>query len=227
MIPTDGSTIMIWVDSLPVGRPSYNHYRVDIATLFPGYANSNGAVGVYYLDTTAYANGTHTIEWSVRDNAGNEDGVGSRYFNIVNTGTSSPAGGAPVGEPAYPYIGRGRPLAVFSRMGYDLDAPFTAVAPNARLEKVVQVGELGRVEIRCGEGDETGGAKYRAFQVVGEELRALPIGASFDPRSGTLAWQIGPGFLGSFRFLLMKGDEHGLAESALVEVRIVPGATRR
>ncbi len=55
-IPEDGSTILVWVDGLPVGRPVYNQYRADIATLFPGYANSNGAVGYYSLNTTAYAN---------------------------------------------------------------------------------------------------------------------------------------------------------------------------
>ncbi len=87
-IPTDGSTIWVWVDGIALGHPSYNHYRDDIATLFPGYANSNGAVGVYTLDTTAFANGVHTIAWSVVDNAGNEDGIGSRYFTILNTALS-------------------------------------------------------------------------------------------------------------------------------------------
>jgi hypothetical protein len=86
-IPTDGSTIWVWVDGLPLAHPSYNNYRGDIATLFPGYANSNAAVGVYELNTTAFTNGVHTIAWSVVDNAGNEDGIGSRYFSILNTGT--------------------------------------------------------------------------------------------------------------------------------------------
>ncbi len=85
-IPTDGSTMAIWVDGVLAGRPSYNHYRQDVATLFPGYMNSNGAVGVFDLDTTKYANGVHTIAWSVVDNAGNEDGIGSRYFTVLNTG---------------------------------------------------------------------------------------------------------------------------------------------
>jgi hypothetical protein len=89
-IPADGSTLGVWVDGVLIGHPLYNNYRGDIATLFPGYANSNGAVGVFTLDTTAYANGVHTIAWSVVDNAGNEDGIGSRYFSILNTGTPSP-----------------------------------------------------------------------------------------------------------------------------------------
>ncbi len=89
-IPTDGSTMGVWVDGVLIGRPSYNNYRDDIAALFPGYANSNGAVGVFELDTTTYDNGVHNIAWSVRDGAGNEDGIGSRFFSILNSGTPAP-----------------------------------------------------------------------------------------------------------------------------------------
>jgi len=87
-IPTDGSTLIVWVDGLPLGNPTYNQYREDIATLFPGYNNSNGAVWYFYLDTTAYENGVHTISLSATDNAGNSDGIGSRFFTIQNTGGS-------------------------------------------------------------------------------------------------------------------------------------------
>ena len=45
MIPIDGSTIDVYIDGVVVGHPSYGHFRADIAALFPGYANSNGAVG--------------------------------------------------------------------------------------------------------------------------------------------------------------------------------------
>ncbi|NIN17525.1 MAG: hypothetical protein GTO56_05555 [Candidatus Aminicenantes bacterium] len=85
MIPTDGSTINVWIDGVNVGHPVYNNYRADIAALFPNYANSNGAVGYYFLDTTKYENGVHTIQWVAADDAGNTDGIGSRYFNIQNT----------------------------------------------------------------------------------------------------------------------------------------------
>jgi hypothetical protein len=86
-IPTDGSTINVWVDGVPLGSPVYNKYREDVATLLPGYNNSDGAGGYFYLDTTAYMNGIHTIAWSVKDNAGNQDGIGSRYFTILNIGS--------------------------------------------------------------------------------------------------------------------------------------------
>jgi formylglycine-generating enzyme required for sulfatase activity len=81
-IPTDGSTIHVWVDGVNIGQPTYNIFRSDIALLFPNYANSSGAVGYLYLDTGVYANGVHTIQWTARDSAGNSDGIGSRYFTI-------------------------------------------------------------------------------------------------------------------------------------------------
>ena len=83
-IPTDGSTINVYVDGVYLGHPTYNIYRKDIADLFPGYANSSGAAAYFYLDTTAYENGVHTMQWTATDNAGNTDGIGSRYFTIRN-----------------------------------------------------------------------------------------------------------------------------------------------
>jgi len=81
-IPTGGSTLWVWVDGAPLGHPTYNQYREDIATLFPGYANSDGAVGFFYLDPSSLSEGVHTISWSARDDLGREDGIGSRYFSV-------------------------------------------------------------------------------------------------------------------------------------------------
>jgi len=83
-IPLDGSTIDVYIDGVLAGHPSYNHFRPDIAGLFPGYANSNGAVGVYQFDSTSLSNGLHTISWVVRDDAGAFQGVGSRFFSVQN-----------------------------------------------------------------------------------------------------------------------------------------------
>jgi hypothetical protein len=83
-IPVNGSSIDVYVDGALRGHPTYNNFRSDIAGQFPGYANSSGAVGHFTLDTTALANGVHTISWVVRDNAGNQSGIGSRYFTVSN-----------------------------------------------------------------------------------------------------------------------------------------------
>ena len=42
-ISTSGSAIGVWVDGQYAGSATYGAYREDIATLFPGYANSEGA----------------------------------------------------------------------------------------------------------------------------------------------------------------------------------------
>jgi hypothetical protein len=90
IIPTDGSTITVMVDGQTLGHPVYNQFRSDIANTFPGRANSNGAVGYFVLDSTRLSNGVHTIQWVVFDSAGHGEGVGSRFFNVLNSGTSGP-----------------------------------------------------------------------------------------------------------------------------------------
>jgi len=90
MIPQNGSTINVWVDGVNIGNPQYNQYRSDIAALFPGYSNHNGASGDFILDTRQYQNGVHTIQWTAADNAGNSDGIGSRYFCINNSSDPAP-----------------------------------------------------------------------------------------------------------------------------------------
>ncbi len=121
-IVTDGSTITVTVDGVPLGHPAYNQFRSDIATAFPGLANSNGAVGFFYIDTTTLANGMHTIGWLVYDNAGHGDGVGSRFFNVLN-----PGGGAAAPE----------------------DPPAANLSDRAQTEEAtsIEIDELGRVEV--------------------------------------------------------------------------------
>src|SRR5260370_12717459 len=51
-IPVDGSTISVIIDGQSVGHPTYNQFRSDIATLFPGYLNSVRPVRFSYLHPT-------------------------------------------------------------------------------------------------------------------------------------------------------------------------------
>ena len=83
-IPLDGSTIDVIVDGLFAGHPTFGLDRPDIAALFPGYANTNSAVGYLTIDTTTLTNGVHTIAWVVRDSLGRAQGIGSRYFTVRN-----------------------------------------------------------------------------------------------------------------------------------------------
>jgi hypothetical protein len=124
MIPTDGSTITVVIDGVPAAHPVYNQFRSDIASLFPGYANSTGAVGFYHMNTTTLANGVHTISWNAFDNLGRGEGLGSRYFNVLNTGGSLAA-----------------PEDVI---------PADAVPPDADGGYSVTIEEVGRLELPLG-----------------------------------------------------------------------------
>ena len=122
-IPVDGSTITVFVDGVPQGHPAYNQYRADIANFFPGLGNSNGAIGFFYIDTTKLTNGVHTIAWSVSDNQGRNDGIGSRYFTVQNTGPeNSPAAEEPV------------------------ETDLAVHAADSR-ERSIEIDQLGRVEL--------------------------------------------------------------------------------
>jgi hypothetical protein len=86
-IPTNGSTIDVYVDGVFRGHPVYNNVRADIAALFPGLYNTTGgrgAIGFFMLDTTTLSNGLHTIQWVIRDDIGQTSGVGSRFFRVQN-----------------------------------------------------------------------------------------------------------------------------------------------
>jgi hypothetical protein len=243
MIPTDGSTIWAWVDGLPVGHPSYGYYRVDIATLFPGYCNANGAIGYIPIDTTKYLNGVHTIVWSATDSGGVNNGFGSRYFTIQNSGASGApgvafekGGGIPewltkesrdiVEQRGKAFVDLISPVNV--RRGFGLNGAADAVYPNENGSLRVEIHELERVAIyfnpeyapesteslgisSAGSGKNPPSSpfikrgNFSAYQVVGDDLRPLPIGSTFDTGRGILYWQPGPGFIGEYVFVFLDG----------------------
>lgn len=204
-IPKDGSTINVWVDGVPIGHPDYNQFRDDIAALFPGYNNSNGAVGAFLLDTTQYANGVHTIAWSVSDNVGNSDGIGSRFFNISNIGGSASA----QREPAHRDENSSMERGYFSqetgtlriKRGYERSSGSKLVLPETKGTFRLDIKEVERIEVELGEGVKAG------YLVVGEELRPLPIGSTLDVEKEIFYWQPGPGFLGEYDFVFFKMDK--------------------
>lgn len=83
-IPEDGSTIRVLVDDKDIGKARYNVFRQDIASLFPDCLNRNGAVAYFELKTKSFTNGIHRLGFLVTDNAGNAEGIGSRFFRIKN-----------------------------------------------------------------------------------------------------------------------------------------------
>jgi len=178
MIPINGSTITVVIDGVVLGNPVYNNFRSDIASLFPLYTNSQGAVGFFYLDTTKLTNGVHAISWNVYDNANRGEGIGSRYFTVANGGTTivpadeeAPLDSTPVEEIKLPPP--------------DEDGVYS-----------VDVEEMERIELHLG---ATAG-----YSLVNGANEALPVGSTL--KRGVFYWQLGPGFLGEHHLVLSRPD---------------------
>jgi hypothetical protein len=222
MIPTDGSTINVYVDSVNLGHPTYNKYRYDIATLLPGYANSNGAVGYFYLDTTVFENGVHTIQWTATDNQGVTDGIGSRYFSIQNTGNNAAQRSTAAvisDEITQTPVDYFEPIRV--KKGYKGDSTPLNIYPDDKGITKVKIKELERIEVHL-PGLHANGYSYSGYMEVGGYLRALPVGSTLDAKKGIFYWQPGPGFLGRYHLVFVQTAATGEMTKKSITVEIVP-----
>jgi len=254
-IPVDGSTVTVWIDGMPYGKPVYNRYRPDIAKLFPGYNNSEGAGGYIHLDTTTYENGIHTISWSVRDDAGNIDGIGSRYFTIQNIGgsagcTAQSADGKVAAfnvqtsmfnlNPSEVPLDYSSPIQV--KKGYNQNIKPHERFPGENGNITIEIKELERIEIHLSEGTRglaplsnaslpdvprsdafgTPFNNWKGFLVVGNQLRTLPIGSTFNSQEGIFCWMPGPGFINTYQLVFFKAEEKGKLSKKLITVNILP-----
>jgi len=232
-ISIDGSTIKVWVDGVSLGNPVYNLYREDIASLFPGYLNSSGAGGYFYLDTTPYANGVHTLQWTATDDAGNTDGIGSRYFAIQNTGGNA-GRRAQSAERTVQSIERipQNAGAIKIKKGFHLDSKPQQLYPGDNGSFTIHIHELERVEIHLSEetielaplsnGSMSSFNQWQGFQVIGSRLGALPVGSTLDRKKGIFYWQPGPGFVGEYRLVFIKKDQHRNVIRKNTVVEIIP-----
>ncbi len=192
------------IDGQVVGRPTYGNLRADIASLFPGYANSNGAIGFFHINTTTLANGVHTISWNVFDNLDRGEGLGSRYFTVQNTGGS---GGVAAMEDAInePVVAS---QAVGVRHGLHRNRRPDPIAQDADGGYSVTMEEVGHIELHLGAASGN--------MLVAGEAHALPIGSTL--KGGVFYWQPGPGFLGEYTMEFARPDGTKIP----VRVNIVP-----
>jgi hypothetical protein len=223
-IPIDGHTINVYVDGVNLGHPTYNIFRSDIANLFPEYSNSSGAAGYFTLDTTTYENGVHTIQWTATDSAGNTDGIGSRYFTIENSGAGSQQSlvngkGSLVishwslGDKRLSAIPINYHEPVIMKKGCGGNLISKEIYPGSNGIITVEISELGRVEINFGSPGLMG------FQVIGDQLKPLPIGSFIDREKGIFYWQPGVGFYGIYEFVFIKADG---TDQRKLRVKILP-----
>ncbi|MDQ3488165.1 MAG: hypothetical protein M3468_10590 [Acidobacteriota bacterium] len=223
--PPFGSVSAV-IDGVIVGSPGVWAERPDIVAAFPEstYSGVKNAVGLYTFDSTAYANGVHTISWVVTADNGLADGIGSRYFNIQNASaalTSASANPFVVESPSSPWAGPllGRSVraaghiddraAVRMTRGYGR----TSLASGAELHGwsrliSMQAGERVRINVD---------GATEAYHVVDGRLATLPVGATFNQARGTLYWQPGPGFAGVHEVVLVR-------EGKLVPVHVSLGS---
>jgi hypothetical protein len=199
MIPIDGSTITVVVDGVVLGHVVYNDFRSDIATLFPGYVNTDGAGGHCFLDVTKLNEGIHTISWNVTDSGGNSEGIGSRYFRVLNDSKLPD-----------PSVLNEEPLQ--QDQGLESIKEFN---PDESDIKTVEIKELERVQLPVAN-------TLKGCMIVGNELRKLPIGSFLDKDSGVFYWQPGPGFVGEYRFVFIVKDANGQYTKKNIVVNIKP-----
>ena len=170
--------------------------------------NSDGAAAYYDLDTTGYANGVHTIAWIAVDNAANADGIGSRFFNIVNTeGGSSSAASSGVFqaltnvETLKGYLPDPEPLRV-SRNGGDLHSGREIYPDSDKVAFAIEMNVLSAISVDLNAHRKTG-VTYRGYLQVGNELRRLPLGSTLDGKRNLFHWQPAPGFLGRYNLVFV------------------------
>jgi hypothetical protein len=225
MIPVDGSTIDIYIDGVFIGHPTYNGYREDIAALFPGYANSDGSWAYFNFDTTFYSDGVHTIYWTAEDDAGNSDGIGSRYFVIQNSTRRSLAiGHLSLGKNNLSGLLLDDSTPVMIKQGYNRDAEPIESYPSENGIITIELREMERIEIRLVQEAASGHAPLHSagYQMVGDQLKPLPIGSTLDVDRGTFYWQPGPGFIGEYRFIFIEKRPYGEMNLKKINIRIVP-----
>jgi hypothetical protein len=231
-IPTHGATITVWVDGVSRGHPDYNLYREDIALLFPGYNNSNGAAGCFSLDTTQYTNGVHTISWSVTDDTGNTDGIGSRYFSVRNSTQSIERTAQSVSfkTPDLSKIPLDYSQPLWIKTGYDPAVKPQNIYPGKNGISSIKIEELGRIVIFLNRDRDNHSSLsthhssllYTGYLVVGNRLRPLPIGSFLDKNSGVFYWHPGAGFVGNYQFVFIIGDQYGNKTMKKAPVTVVP-----
>lgn len=248
LIPTDGSTIRVWIDGASPGTVLYNmcrgtmapHCVDDIASIFgnttpqpigtPRAGNptkfrnldaNRGAIAGFYLNTAGLANGVHTIAWAAFDNATptpRGDGLGSRYFTVLNTGAD--IGGTRAIEnprPNAPAVSEDtgaratRAGEVYARTGFDASAPLIELQADADGVFHVQLPEMGRLELQIGRMVQAG------HLLVGGEERPLPVGSRLDADVATFTWAPGVGFIGTYRLAF-----DGTGNTTLIDVTIRP-----
>jgi len=229
-IPTNGTTIDVYVDGINLGNPIYNIYRADIAELFPGYANSNGAIGYFTLDTTSFSNGVHTIQWIAKDSAENSDGIGSRYFTVQNVRDSlfkkqnSDFNEMDVNNLELfllsdnndRIINELSPIKIWKGATSDINSELITSSGSGIF--TIKIKELERLVIEFPKTTSL----IKGFLKIGDNLHPLPIGSTLNKKTKKFFWQPGPGFTGGYSMVFFERGEDSQLKKKNIFIQIEP-----
>ncbi len=163
-IPTDGSTVTVWVDGLALGHPVYGNFRQDVEAEYPECSNAARGAGYFDLNTTKLADGWHTLAWSAADSSGAVGEIGSRYFRVQNEARTGGIDAVEAdAEDASPVVanavGPPRPIediaaipedlwtAIYCERGFNDGQAAETVYPESDGTVRIEIPELSRVAI--------------------------------------------------------------------------------
>lgn len=223
-IPTDGSTIYVFVDGVKIGHPIYNVNSPAIAKLFPGYVNSENARGYFNLHTAGYEKGLHTIEWVAIDSNKDMGGIGSRYFLIQDSDSSRER------IPKNDFRKTIKMTGDLDRIpgnyvdpikiekGFNNETVDSDIFPVAGGVYKVTIKELEHIEIQLAENI----TDIQGYMIINNQLRPLPIGSTLDIGTGKFYWSPGPGYLGGYDLVFVIKDADDRYYKKEVEINIKP-----
>ena len=240
LVPTNGSTMTVFIDGLPVSTVAYNQCRGtagnpvppgvycndDVSNIFgnptpvltpnaPRTSNptkfrnldaARAPIGAYTFNTNTLANGLHTIAWSVTDSAGRNEGIGSRFFNVLNGAPVAAVEDALLAAPSK-VLGAAATLdvhapgtdGVWSRAGFSLTTPWAAMHAKDDGTFAVRLAELGRLELWLGADVDAG------YLVAEGKLHPLPVGSSLS--GAQFGWTPPAGYTGAYRLVFIRGGD--------------------
>jgi len=166
----------------------------------------------------------HTVQFAAVDNAGNTDGIGSRYFNIYNLGSinslSHASNQEQYSKAGIADIAVDYPGPVKMRKGNKTNVKPGILYPGESGNIDIEIKEVERIEIHLSDRDAN--FTYTGYLEVGEQLWPLPIGSTLDTERGIFYWSPGPGFIGLYRLVFIgKGPDREMNKK-LIDIRIVP-----
>ena len=161
------------------------------------------------FDTTKLANGVHTIAWGVTDAAGNAEGIGSRYFTVLNgvvvigdddarpraglerngsRDAPRAAAGSETGQPVASLDAiAASDVPSYAQRGFAMNAPLEILETNDAGAPTLKIEEVGVVRATVGAPVDDEGS-YEGYLVKGGALGACrPARSSTQDRRVLLA----------------------------------------